>query len=67
MIQIGKRSLILTKLLLIILYLLLIIPIGLLCRILSIETLDLGWRIGKKTYWNARKNGSAVERYTNQF
>lgn len=55
-----------TKLFLFILYWLLIFPIGLICRILGIETLDLGWRIGKGTYWNDRKNESAVERYTNQ-
>ena len=66
MIQIGKRSLILIKIFIVILYWLLIFPIGLLCRILGVETLDFSWRNGPKTYWNIRKNEKPADRYSKQ-
>lgn len=55
-----------TKFITFILYWLLILPLGMIHRILGLKTLDFSWRNGANTYWEPRGDSAATERYRKQ-
>lgn len=68
MIKIGKRSLNLTRVLAILVYWLLIFPIGLFQKIFDISNFDPGLDESAKSYWMPRKEvKKPIDRYRRQF
>lgn len=61
-------SLNLTKLGMVILYWIIIVPTGLVRRLLGIRDIDFRWHDGSITYWHQHQDKStAKHRYNNQF
>lgn len=53
---IGERSLCLIKLITVLLYWLIIAPIGMVRQLIGIRDLDFRWKDGSVTYWDQCRN-----------